>query len=143
MARIRFTDKQIADIVMTLIGEVQPVGETYIDDKRCNSLMRLLNTTDLLLDEIYKVVPFVDASEYSVQTIRVQAVAWLAEKQDWINDLYEVQEWKKRINGENSTQPEIIRCKDCKHYDTSGCMGRDAFYSLKDDDFCSWGERQE
>ena len=42
-----------------------------------------------------------------------------------------------------SDEYELIRCIDCKHRDTYECMGRDAFYGLKDDDFCSWGEREE
>ena len=37
----------------------------------------------------------------------------------------------------------IVRCKDCKYYDTHECMGRDSFYGLKDDDFCSQAERRE
>ena len=40
-------------------------------------------------------------------------------------------------------QPEQIHCCECKYYDTVECMGRNAFYGLKDDDYCSWAERQE
>jgi len=37
-------------------------------------------------------------------------------------------------------QPGQIHCYECKHYDTQECMGRNAFYGLKDDDYCSWAE---
>jgi hypothetical protein len=40
-------------------------------------------------------------------------------------------------------QPERVYCLDCKYYDTEECMGRNAFYGLKDDDYCSWAERKE
>lgn len=39
-----------------------------------------------------------------------------------------------------SAQPSQIHCYECKHYDTQECMGRNAFYGLKDDDYCSWAE---
>ena len=44
-------------------------------------------------------------------------------------------------------QPEIIRCKDCKHhhYERKGipyCDNIDYGYGWKDDDFCSKAERR-
>ena len=51
-----------------------------------------------------------------------------------------------------STQPEIIRCKDCKHYtlkpqvNSNYCYirhcTRSALISSKPDDYCSWAERR-
>ena len=40
-------------------------------------------------------------------------------------------------------QPEIVRCKDCKHWIFDGVMVCERFTdaSLKGDDFCSYGER--
>ena len=50
-------------------------------------------------------------------------------------------------------QPEIIRCKDCKHYtlkpqvNSNHCYirhcTRSALISSKPDDYCSWAERRE
>ena len=44
---------------------------------------------------------------------------------------------------------EVVRCKDCKHYDlfNNGCNGMclrhiDAFEVFYPDDFCSYGERK-
>ena len=42
-----------------------------------------------------------------------------------------------------SARPSRIHCYECKHYDTQECMGRNAFYGLKDDDYCSWAERKK
>lgn len=44
------------------------------------------------------------------------------------------------IEEEPSAEPSQIYCYECKHYDTQECMGRNAFYGLKDDDYCSWAE---
>ena len=44
-----------------------------------------------------------------------------------------------------SSQPEIIRCKDCKWYGTSGCalwIVDETDYP-QDDDYCSFGERKD
>ena len=39
-----------------------------------------------------------------------------------------------------SAEP-VVRCKDCKHYNANHIEC--SRYGLKDDDFCSWGERKE
>ena len=53
----------------------------------------------------------------------------------------------EELSGLPSAQPEIIRCKDCKHhhYDSEGipyCDRIDYGYGWKDDDFCSRAERR-
>ena len=54
------------------------------------------------------------------------------------------------INGMPSAQPEIIRCKDCKRWNTIGdrekaeyglCQNRSQLEATKRSDFCSRGER--
>ena len=40
----------------------------------------------------------------------------------------------------NYSQPELIRCKDCKHYDGRPCGKVDWYNSA--DDYCSRGERK-
>lgn len=45
-----------------------------------------------------------------------------------------------------ATQPEIVRCKDCKHYVEYHklCKGMDQYTChMNPDDFCSYGERKE
>lgn len=40
------------------------------------------------------------------------------------------------------TQPEIIRCKDCKHlFEDNGCPLR-TWWTHTEDDFCSYAERR-
>ena len=48
----------------------------------------------------------------------------------------------KVLNDMPSAQPEIVRCKDCRHRDLFSCPLADNDFQ-KDEDFCSWGERRE
>ena len=47
-----------------------------------------------------------------------------------------------------SAQPELIRCKDCKHYtpikrtDRWWCRCEEGLWSSNEDDFCSYAERR-
>ena len=40
-------------------------------------------------------------------------------------------------------QPEVIRCRDCKLRDTEYCNMAHGFMGMKDDDYCSYGERRD
>lgn len=42
-------------------------------------------------------------------------------------------------------QPEIIRCKNCKHYEDNSFCGNEesTFVDVEPDSFCSWAERRE
>jgi hypothetical protein len=39
---------------------------------------------------------------------------------------------------------DIVRCKDCKYwnYEMSGCKRNPSVVAWRDDDFCSYGERE-
>lgn len=41
-----------------------------------------------------------------------------------------------------SAQPEIIRCKDCRHYDTHGHRCKFWNHGVADDGFCYKGEQE-
>ena len=38
---------------------------------------------------------------------------------------------------------EVVRCRDCKHYDNGFCVGYHAHHDIMPDDFCSYGERKD
>lgn len=42
-----------------------------------------------------------------------------------------------------SAQPEIIRCKDCEHYDDGLCRRWKYSHVTSEDSFCSGAERRE
>ena len=52
-------------------------------------------------------------------------------------------ECEKNLNALPAVQPEIIRCKDCKHADDDGvCQNSMGLVIQDDDDFCSYAERR-
>lgn len=38
---------------------------------------------------------------------------------------------------------EVVRCKNCKHYNEGFCVGYHAHHDIMPDDFCSYGERKD
>ena len=53
----------------------------------------------------------------------------------------------REIYDMSSAQPEMVRCKDCKHHHYEGedipyCDRIDYGYGWKDDDYCSMAERR-
>ena len=48
-----------------------------------------------------------------------------------------------RIDALPSAQPEIIRCKDCKHYKYGICKKAGLCVNKSPNGFCDWGERRE
>lgn len=66
-----------------------------------------------------------------------------------VNDLLTAAPYIKAINALSSAQPEIVRCKDCKHYRSyagyiDGCCHMAEWYKRYqyEDDFCSRAERR-
>lgn len=82
--RTKFTGRQIADLVMRLNGEIEPIGETYTDDERYDSLIRLQGAVDRLLNEIYSCCEYSDRAECSMQRSGAVATAYLEGIRDWI-----------------------------------------------------------
>lgn len=37
----------------------------------------------------------------------------------------------------------VVRCKDCKHYGTTGCAMDTYAFDVVEEGFCSYGERKE
>lgn len=76
-----FGSDEVADLVMRVIGEIEPVGETYTDDARLVHLQILLNTLDVLIDEVMiDVLPCESRPEYSMQRAGEEALKWVEEK---------------------------------------------------------------
>lgn len=82
MFRKVFSSDEVADIVMKLIGEIEPVGETYTDDARFDHLILLLNTLDILIDEVRFILPDIDRHEYSMNRAGQWANKWIKDKHE-------------------------------------------------------------
>lgn len=50
-----------------------------------------------------------------------------------------------KVNVVAEWQGELVRCKDCRHWDTADgeCYGLDGVHYSKAEDFCSYGERKK
>lgn len=91
--RADFNGRQISNLVMKLVGEVEPVGESHVDDERYENLLLLEDVLDILIDEIMFVLPFDYHYQYSIQKSENEAKRWFTDKRDWmtetLGDLYE------------------------------------------------------
>ena len=88
MFRKVFSSDEVADIVMKLTGEIEPVGETYTDDARFDHLILLLNALDILIDEVRFILPNIDRHEYSMNRAGQRANEWIKKKHELLgNDI--------------------------------------------------------
>lgn len=85
MIRSKLSDIQLADILLTLIGDIEPTGDSAVDKQRFSNLIKLQNTMDILLDEMYYICPCSKNIEYSMKEAGNTALAWFEEKRDWMN----------------------------------------------------------
>ena len=79
--------EQLADIVMRLNGDIEPVGETNTDNTRLINLATLEGVIDCLLMEIYFVSKNADHYEYSRKRAGEDAIAWLKDRKEWIEEV--------------------------------------------------------
>lgn len=86
MNKPRLSSSQLADILLSLIGDILPTGDAFVDHDRLCNLLKLQETLDILLDEMY----------YSVQSNGGTAYNWFKEKRDWINGILE--EYNEHFN---------------------------------------------
>lgn len=77
MFRKAFRSDEIADMVMHIIGEIEPVGESNEDERRKMHLITLINTIDDLLIEIIRVFPNRYKKEASMSNACKIAIGWL------------------------------------------------------------------
>lgn len=68
---------EIDEIVMKLIGPVDPVGETNEDEKRMDNLNVLINLVDDLLYNVYKVSKERNRTEHSIKEMGCRAYGYI------------------------------------------------------------------
>lgn len=47
----------------------------------------------------------------------------------------------KRVKLDFDGMPEIVRCRDCRHWDR--CLENERYKDINPDGYCAWGERRE
>ena len=71
------------------------------------------------------------------------AITLLKEQEDLNKALVDQCDRIRRLVIELAEQPQIVRCKDCKHYEYGyGCKLWHTLYNQNDDWFCADGERK-
>lgn len=125
-----FRSDEVADLVFKVIGEIEPVGETHTDDERFCHLQNLLNTLDILIDEVAFVLPCEERYEYSMQRAGQEVRRWIEDKHRQF-----------ALNLDTAAQPDIIRCQDCRHWRPGELCGIWDHYISNGDFYCGCAER--
>lgn len=68
--------EQIYEVVMKLVGSVDPVGDSTIDSQRYGNLLLLEDVTNSLIDHILDLIPNKDSYEGSVHDVGEEAQKW-------------------------------------------------------------------
>lgn len=68
--------EQIYEVVMKLVGSVDPVGDSVIDSQRYGNLLLLEDVTNNLIDHILDLIPNKDSYEGSVHDVGEEAQKW-------------------------------------------------------------------
>lgn len=100
MERSKLSSNDIANIVMKLNGEIEPIGESNTDGKRCTNLISLENTIGILLNEMSDVCKYSNRPEYSMSKAGTQSLHWLRELYEWIGDV--LSDYDKQDLGDNN-----------------------------------------
>ena len=96
MNKPRLSSSQIADILLSLIGDIEPTGDSFVDHDRLCNLLKFQETMDIILDEMYYICSYSESDSFSVQSNGGTAYNWFKEKRDWINGILE--EYNEHFN---------------------------------------------
>lgn len=105
-----------------------------------------ISITERLLDEYAKMV--IERRDNEILA-KVQSVVGVdVDKGELLRALqYDRDQYEKGYaDGKRDAMAELVRCKDCKHLEITGCYGeckRGYMGIVKPWDFCSCGERRE
>jgi len=89
MNKPRLSSSQLADILLFLIGDIKPTGDTFVDHDRLCNLLKLQAAMDIILDEMSYICSYSESDSFSVQSNGGTAYNWFKEKRDWINGILE------------------------------------------------------
>lgn len=90
MSRTNFSDNQLADLLMQLNGEIEPIGESNTDNNRLVNLIKLEGVLDLLLEEMAEVCKYCDRPEASMSKAGKHAVKWVSTTKEWFDSIVSV-----------------------------------------------------
>lgn len=77
MFNTELTPKQIYNILISIIGEVDPVADSAIDRKRLGNLQMLEFVADFIIEKILKISKEYNSPYGSVKTMAEEACDWV------------------------------------------------------------------
>ena len=80
-----FSYSEITKVLNALIGNIEPVGDTIIDDQRYDNLVTLADVTDWCLDGIQILTKYADRPENSMSRAGSDAINYLKVLRNNIN----------------------------------------------------------
>ncbi len=86
----KLSNKEIANIVLILTGDIEPTGDSSIDDRRYNNLLDLQEVIDFLMAKMEDVmVNNRDEKAYSLWRASDTVAKYFIETQDYIHNVFE------------------------------------------------------
>ena len=79
----------VIEVVETVVGEVDAVGSTHIDEKRRENLFVMIEVCNALLDDIYIASKTKDYPQYSMKQIGCHAYAFIEDLAEWCKEVLE------------------------------------------------------
>ena len=77
----------VIEVVKTLVGEVDAVGSTHIDNGRLENLNVMIDVCNALLNDIYEASKTKDYPQYSMKQIGCHAYEFIKDLVEWCNEI--------------------------------------------------------
>lgn len=79
--------KTIIEVLDTLIGITEPIGDTWVDEDRMRNLKNLIDVTNWCLDGFLRVKETPCMGERSISDAKFLAQSAMQEWRDWLSDM--------------------------------------------------------
>lgn len=79
--------KTIIEVLDTLIGATNPIGDTWVDEERMENLKKLVDVTNWCLDGFLRVKEAPYMGERSIGDAKVLAQSAMQEWRDWLTEM--------------------------------------------------------
>lgn len=77
--------ENVKEVIDRLLGEIEPYGDSDIDEVRLNNLEQTIEVTEKLIDEIIIIASYKDRPEWSMSNMGVTANEFITRLKDKLN----------------------------------------------------------
>ncbi len=82
----RLNSSEITKLLDTLIGRVEPIGETYFDEKAFENLQTLIDVTNWCLEWVANARDYINRPESSMNKVGFTAQCAMQEWANWLKE---------------------------------------------------------